>query len=264
MESAGRQHPRPQRELVSEVLSDVHSMSGPEQSSSLRRLLQKAEQRRTRKRRAGIVRNGIIVLGLLLIVAGIAVIAVPLWGVHQRGEADSQALNDWNHGGAQALAGPVGAVAAPAACSATAAPPDDYALVAFPSLTAYNYAGVAGDGTWDQLHQRSMVHYQGSAAPGGQGNDIIAFHREPNFQHIDELKEGDIVSVQDRSCHVFRYQISQKWQLSPDSVTQLGPTEGHDLTLITCTPWYIDNDRLVWRATLLPESTPSPSAATKS
>jgi hypothetical protein len=34
-------------------------------------------------------------------------------------------------------------------------------------------------------------------------------------------------------------------------VTQLGTTTGHDLTLVTCTPWWRDYNRIVWRGTLV-------------
>src|SRR5258708_17467829 len=123
MEKRGRRRPRVHRELIAEASADVHAGTNPAPSRSMQELRAAAsaevETRRRRRRRAGRIRQSIVVLGLLLIVAGIVVIAVPLWAVHQRGQADSQALNDWNHGGAQALAGPVGVAAAPAACSAT-------------------------------------------------------------------------------------------------------------------------------------------------
>ena len=192
-------------------------------------------------------------VGVGMIVAGILVIAIPLYHVWQRGKADDQALQAWNSGGAGKLAGPVSdasPAAPPPACGAAGAPADEYALVTFPSLAKYGYAGVAGDGTWDMLSQRSMVHYDSTPAPGEQGNVIIAFHREPNFEHVDALAVGDTVDVQDRSCHTWHYRITQAWTLDPSSVTQLTQTSGHDLTLVTCTPWYVDSQRLVWRATL--------------
>ena len=194
-------------------------------------------------------------VGAALIVAGVLVIAVPLYQVWQRGKADDQALQAWNSGGSGKLAGPVSttstaSTAAPAACGSAGAPADEFALVTFPSLSTYGYAGVAGNGTWDMLSQRSMVHYDTTPAPGQQGNVIIAFHREPNFEHIDALAVGDTVDVQDRSCRTWHYRITQTWKLDPSSVTQLTQTDGHDLTLVTCTPWYVDSQRLVWRATL--------------
>jgi LPXTG-site transpeptidase (sortase) family protein len=201
----------------------------------------------------------------------VAVIAVPLISTALRGHADDQALRDWNSGGSAALAGvanapdavpgsstggspsPGPATPAPAAatCRPDAAPADDYALVSFPSLAAYGYAGVAANGDWNTLHQRSMVHYKASPAPGRQGNAIVAFHREPHYEHIDQLGVGDTVTVQDRSCAVFTYKVTQRWTLPPDRVTQLQPTTGHDLTLVTCTPWWRDDERIVWRATLV-------------
>jgi sortase A len=110
---------------------------------------------------------------------------------------------------------------------------------------------VATDGTWDSLHNRSMVHYTGTPAPGQQGNSIIAFHREPDYEHIDQLNVGDTVSVQDRTCHTFVYRVTGRWTLNPSSVNQLVPTSGHDLTLITCTPFWVDSQRIVWRASLV-------------
>ncbi|HET9051243.1 MAG TPA: sortase [Candidatus Dormibacteraeota bacterium] len=210
-------------------------------------------------------RLAVLALGVALIVAGVLVIAVPQYRVWQRGQADDQALQTWNAGGSAKLAGPVAdatplpaglptSTAAPgavAACGGASAPASEYALVTFPSLSAYGYAGVAGNGTWDMLTQRSMVHYDTTPAPGQQGNVIIAFHREPNFEHIDGLNVGGIVDVQDRTCHTWQYRVTQRWELDPSDVTQLTQTNGHDLTLITCTPWYVDNHRYVWRATLV-------------
>jgi len=57
--------------------------------------------------------------------------------------------------------------------------------------------------------------------------------------------------VQDRGGHMFTYRIQSRADLPPDKVTELVPTAGHDLTLITCTPFYRDDRRLVWRAALV-------------
>ena len=207
-----------------------------------------------------------MLVGALLVVAGIAVIAVPVVTTWVRGNADDQALRDWNSGGSAALTGAPphdpdaiagsSTAATPStnasSCKPDTAPPDDYALVSFPSLPQYGYSGVAGNGDWNMLKQRSMVHYRTSAAPGKQGNVIVAFHREPHYEHIDQLKVGDTVTVQDRSCTTYTYRITDRWTLAPSRVTQLVSTGGHDLTLITCTPWWRDYDRIVWRGTLVP------------
>ena len=209
----------------------------------------------------------VLLSGVILVVAGLGISAAGLYlnwvsqqQVATRQSNDNNALGAWDHGGASALAG----AASSSTGSATASNPsssgpvacgggslsDAYALVEFSGLPAYGYAGVAVDGNWTRLIDRSMVHWHGSPAPGGAGNVIIAFHREPDYQHIDQLSVGDTVTIQDRSCHSYVYTVTQRWQLAPGAVSQLVPTSGHELTLITCTPWWIDSDRLVWRADL--------------
>ena len=206
--------------------------------------------RRRRRPPGWLFRTALFGVGLGLIAGGIYVVAVPLLGVWQRGKADDSALQQWKRGGSQALVGETHDTGPAAACGAAGAPTNAYALVTFPSLPQWGYQGVAGDGNWDMLRERSMVHYQGTAAPGQQGNVIIAFHREPGFQHIDDLKPGDEVDVQNRTCTVYHYKVTTRTVLPPDKVTQLVPTTGHDLTLITCTPWFQDYNRIVWQATL--------------
>ena len=198
----------------------------------------------------------LMALGLAAILTGVGLVTLPLLGVWQRGHADQTALSSWQKGGSNLLAGPPAtSTAAPRQVSCGSGSPADYALVTFGAPAAEHYGGVATDGTWDSLHNRSMVHYTGTPAPGQQGNSIIAFHREPDYEHIDQLNVGDTVSVQDRTCHTFVYKVTGRWTLNPSSVSQLTPTTGHDLTLITCTPFWVDSQRIVWRATLVAPTT---------
>ena len=181
--------------------------------------------------------------GVVCIIIGLVMVLGPLFGLWQRGQADQDALNHW-------ITHPV-ANTRHHSCGGGA--PNDYALLTFssPQVDQYNYAGVSGDGTWDLLQSRSMVHYHDSPAPGQLGNAIIAFHREPDFEHIDQFDIGGVVSVQDRTCATFKYQVTQRWILYPKDVHQLLSTTGHDLTLVTCHPWWDDSKRIVWRATLI-------------
>jgi LPXTG-site transpeptidase (sortase) family protein len=197
--------------------------------------------------------------GLALVAAGIFMLgsalinnAVAHSQVNQRGNSDQSALGSWKNGGKNDFTGAVkdSAQSTTGTCSPGGAPASQYALVEFTGLPQYSYAGVAGDGTWDLLHQRSMVHYTGTPAPGQPGNSIIAFHREPDFEHIDQLGKGGTITIQDRQCHVYVYTVTNSWVLSPNSVTQLVPTTGYQLTMITCTPFWQDYDRIVWRASL--------------
>jgi LPXTG-site transpeptidase (sortase) family protein len=203
-------------------------------------------------------------LGVALIVGGLWFAAHPLVALVERSRADQTAMAQWNHGGSQALMGSAPATGAdhpttPSTTGCGGSSADSYALLSFPSLAQYGYSGVAGDGSWDELARRSMVHFRGSAAPGAAGNAIIGFHREPNFEHIDQLAVGDTVVVQDRSCRVWHYVIGQRWVLPPDRVTQLGTTSEAALTLVTCDPWFRDDNRIIWRASLAdPRVSPKP------
>jgi LPXTG-site transpeptidase (sortase) family protein len=200
----------------------------------------------------------LLALGVASILAGGALIAGPLIGVFQRGAVDSTALKQWKGGTTQPAAAPAPVVAKSPTPTCGTSTATDYALVNFGAPAQYHYAAVAGDGTWALLNTRSMVHYAGTPNPGQQGNVIIAFHREPDFQHINQLNVGDTISIQNRTCQTFVYRVTQRWDLAPSRVTQLNPTSGHELTMITCDPWWQDYNRLVWRAELI--SAPAPNS----
>jgi LPXTG-site transpeptidase (sortase) family protein len=204
----------------------------------------------------------VLSVGLALVVAGSGVIAAGLatgWFAHQQAAArqhdDEGALRAWDSGGSRGLAGAVPAAPSPSQVASQPAcgggsDPGALALVEFTGLPEYDYAAVAVNGDWSDLDDHSMVHWYGSAAPGAEGDVIIAFHREPDFEYIDELSAGDTVTLQDGDCNLYVYTVTQRWVLAPAAVTQLVPTSGHLLTLVTCTPWWVDSQRLVWRATL--------------
>jgi len=205
-------------------------------------------------------RRLVLVLGCLLILAGGGVL---VWGLFQqatvqravaaRGQNDVNAVNSWLAGSASSGTSSAEAATGSATggtCGGGGSDSDAYALVEFSGLPQYGYVGVAVNGNWTQLDDRSMVHWYGSPAPGGDGNVIIAFHREPDYQNIDQLAPGETVTIQDRTCQTYVYTITQRWDLAPSAVTQLVPTSDAELTLITCTPWWQDYDRLVWRADL--------------
>lgn len=199
-----------------------------------------------------------ILIGVLLVVAGLGIVG---YGVYQKLASASEAnhlqqnnddaLAAWNSGGSAKLAGAASGPSDSTATCGGSSSSTAYALIKFTGIPQYGYAGVAADGDWNALNDHPMVHWHGSADPGGQGNVIVAFHREPNFQHVDQLGAGGTITLQDRNCHTYVYTVTKAYPARPpDQVKELVNTDGHQLTMITCTPWWQDYDRLVWRASL--------------
>lgn len=100
-------------------------------------------------------------------------------------------------------------------------------------------------------------HYQGSALPGERGNFAVAGHRTTHgapFYDLDQVAEGDLVHVQDRSGEWFTYEVDERRIVTPQTVSVLGPdplgTGRPTLTLTTCHPRFSMVERLVVLATL--------------
>jgi len=196
--------------------------------------------------------------GVLLIGAGLAIFVPPLVGVLQRSHADTQALKKWKDPGAalstqlpkvKTIQQPGSSPVATAPSCGSGSPTSEFALVDFPSLSGIE--GVAGNGNWSLLLSRSAVHYSTTPDPGQPGNGIYALHREPNFEPLGTLQTGDTIVITSRACQQFTYVITDVWTEYPSQVTQLQPiSHGTWITVITCTPLWIDTQRLVFRAEL--------------
>jgi len=196
--------------------------------------------------------------GILLIGAGLAIFIPPLVGVLHRSHADTLALQKWKAPGSalskqlpkvKTIQEPGASPVATAPSCGSGSPASEYALIDFPSLTGIE--GVAGNGTWSMLLERSVVHYASTPAPGQPGNGIYALHREPNFEPLGTLGAGDTIILTNRNCQQFTYAITNIWTEYPSQVTQLQPiSSGAFITLVTCTPLWVDSQRLVIRAQL--------------
>jgi len=85
------------------------------------------------------------------------------------------------------------------------------------------------------------------------GNEAIAGHDDRDgavFRRLGDLHAGDEVRVY-ASARAYRYRVTALRVVPPAAVDVLRPTRGATLTLITCTPYLVDTDRLVARAELI-------------
>jgi sortase A len=113
---------------------------------------------------------------------------------------------------------------------------------------------VQGDG-WEQLKQGIAQHI-GTANPGQQGNMVVSAHNDifgEIFRHLDQLKEGDELTVQTLTGQ-FTYQVVYTRIVSPDTVSVMDSTSEPVLTLISCYPYLVDNQRIVVVAKLAQSS----------
>ena len=109
---------------------------------------------------------------------------------------------------------------------------------------------VLGDG-WEQL-KKGVGQYLGSANPGQEGNLVLSAHNDvfgEIFRHLDDLKRGDEVTVY-TAQRAYVYVVTGTQVVEPTDVDWLAPTPNATLTLISCYPYLVDNQRIVVQAVL--------------
>jgi sortase A len=118
------------------------------------------------------------------------------------------------------------------------------------SLGKINLLVVEGD-NWEQLRQ-GIGHHIGSADPGSGGNVVLSGHNdiygEP-FRDLDRLEPGAEVVLHTASRR-YVYRVIGVRIVPPTDISVLAPTARPTLTLISCYPYMIDNQRIVVTADL--------------
>ena len=108
-------------------------------------------------------------------------------------------------------------------------------------------------GTSDTVLSVAAGHLQGSALPvGGKGTHcVVSAHRglptATLFTHLDRMEIGDTFyfTILDRT---YTYEVDQIRIVEPDDTSLLQAEEGKDYcTLLTCTPYGINTQRLLVR-----------------
>jgi sortase A len=104
---------------------------------------------------------------------------------------------------------------------------------------------VQGDG-WEQL-KRGVGQHVGSSDPGQPGNLVLSAHNDifgELFRDLDQLKPGDpiIISTATRD---YTYRVTGMRIVGPTDVEVMAPTNKSTITLISCYPYLVDNQRIV-------------------
>lgn len=109
---------------------------------------------------------------------------------------------------------------------------------------------VQGDG-WEQL-KKGVGQRIGSANPGGNGNVVLSAHNDifgEIFRDLDRLQPGDEVTIYTNQ-RSYIYIVSESNIVEPTQVDIMDSTSQPTLTLISCYPYLVDNQRIAITARL--------------
>ncbi|MCG2784966.1 MAG: class D sortase [Anaerolineae bacterium] len=109
---------------------------------------------------------------------------------------------------------------------------------------------VQGDG-FEQL-KKGVGQFIGSPNPGENGNVVLSAHNDifgEIFRELDKLQPGDVVIVYTNQRQ-YTYIVTGTQVVEPTRVEVMAPTPNPTVTLISCYPYLIDNQRIVVSAAL--------------
>ncbi|HEY5982967.1 MAG TPA: class D sortase [Anaerolineales bacterium] len=104
---------------------------------------------------------------------------------------------------------------------------------------------VQGDG-WEQL-KKGVAQHVGSANPGQGGNVVLSAHNDVYgelFRDLDKLQPGDVVTLSTQQRE-YEYLVERTQIVEPTAVEVMASTGAATVTLISCYPYLIDNQRIV-------------------
>jgi sortase A len=98
----------------------------------------------------------------------------------------------------------------------------------------------------------AVGHLSTTPGPGVAGNGAYAAHDDIKgeiFKRLGELGPGDVIEL--FTAHaVFTYDVVDQQAVDPSDVAVLAPTRASTITLVSCTPYWVDTSRLVVKAVL--------------
>ncbi len=136
----------------------------------------------------------------------------------------------------------------------------DDSVMGYVTVASINQCLPIYHGTSDEVLAHGAGHLQGSSLPvGGESTHaVVMAHRGlPSarlFTDLDRLEIGDTftITVLDE---VFTYEVDQTAVIDPTDIDQLYIEEGSDYcTLMTCTPYGINTQRLLVRGHRIPNA----------
>jgi sortase A len=124
------------------------------------------------------------------------------------------------------------------------AAPDQAIRIQIPSIKI-DAPVVQGDG-WEQL-KKGVGQNIGSANPGQTGNVILSAHNDVYgelFRYLDKLQPGDQVVLYTQQRQ-YTYVVDRTAVVEPTAVEVMASTGSPTVTLISCYPYLVDDQRIV-------------------
>ena len=133
-------------------------------------------------------------------------------------------------------------------------PSDDLGRIKIPDADVDFYY-VAGVSVQDLRH--GIGHFPNTPLPGQLGNAALAGHRTSHlapFEDLDTLQIGDEIQIFTSIGDAYAYNVTDMFVVNPSDYQVVTDTDPNvaTLTLITCTPKYTSQQRLVIKAVLDP------------
>lgn len=102
------------------------------------------------------------------------------------------------------------------------------------------------NGVWN-VADWAVGHLSTTPNPGAPGNGAYAAHNDIKgelFKRLGELQPGNQVLLYTATM-VYRYVVTGQKIVDPSNISVLAPTKQATVTLITCTPYWVDTQRLI-------------------
>ena len=80
-------------------------------------------------------------------------------------------------------------------------------------------------------------HVPGTPSPGGDGNVVIAAHRDTFFRKLEAIEPGDRIRITTLRGS-YEYVVDSMETVDPDDTSVMESRDRSELTLITCFPFY--------------------------
>lgn len=109
---------------------------------------------------------------------------------------------------------------------------------------------VQGDG-WDQL-KKGIGQHIGTANPGKPGNMVVSAHNDvfgEIFRELDKVKNGDQIVVF-TNARQYVYTVTGTQIVDPTATEVMAETSQATITLISCYPYMVDDQRIVVTAVI--------------